>query len=244
MKKLLLITVLLSVQFTFGQKLYKKDLLQIEKDIYTSALKNYDLDAAKNAVYQILNLEGEKSSYQDSLAIIYFNQKNYLSCLSVSDKILKSEEKLNLLEIKAVCLENLNAPKEAIETYEKIYKQKKDPLVAYKLGNLQYRIKRMAEAFATLKSGESLKFPEKGYIGFQGAKKNEMQNVPFKAAYYNLMAMVSYELHNYDMAIKYFDEALKVYPDFFVAKQNRQAVNLMKEKLQQTNKPGETKTGK
>ena len=46
------------------------------------------------------------------------------------------------------------------------------------------------------------------------------------------MALASYDLHNYDMAIKYYDEALKIFPDFFVAKQNRNVVKLMKDKLE------------
>ena len=77
-----------------------------------------------------------------------------------------------------------------------------------------------------------MKFPEKVFIDFPSDKKGESQKVPFKAAYYNLMAMTSYDLHNYDMTIKYFEKALKIYPDFFVAKQNKQAVEIMKKKLE------------
>ena len=232
MKKVVFILSILLTQLSFGQKVTHASLLQLKKDIYSEALKNYDLDVAKNALYHIIKLEGESSTYVDSLAYVYFNQKNYLSCLQVSNKILKKGEKLNVLEMKAVSLENLNAPKEAISSYEKIFAQKKTPLTAYKLANLQHEIKRTAEAFSTLRAAEKMKFPEKGAITFPGPKKGQVQNVPFKAAYYNLLAMVSYDLHSYDMAIKYFDEALKVYPKFFVAKQNKEAVALMKKKLE------------
>ena len=243
MKKIILLFFIISFSSSFAQKLYKKDLLAIEKQVYEKSTQYYDIDAAKNAVYRIIALEGEQSSFVDTLAYIYFNQQNYLSCLKVSDEILKKGDKLPILELKAVSLENLNAPKEAIEVYEKIYQQKKDAYVAYKLAQLQQRIKRSAEAFATLRSAESLKFPEKAYITFPGMKKGEVQNVPFKAAYYNLMALTSYDLHNYDMALKYFDEALKIYPDFFVAKQNKQAIELMKKKLE-TNPPNPGKINK
>jgi len=235
MKNILYLIVFLNFYSAIGQKLYKKDLLQLEKQIYHNALKNYDVDAAKNAVYHIIELEGKQSTFLDTLAYIYFNQKNYLSCLAVSDKILQKEEKLPIMELKAVSLENLNATKEAIDVYEKIYKQKKEAAIAYKLAELQQSLKRSAEAYTTLKSAEKLPFPEKTYITFPGAKKGEVQNVPFKAAYYNLLALTSYDLHNYDMALKYFDEALKVYPGFFVAKQNKQAIEIMKKKLESKN---------
>ncbi len=215
----------------FGQKLHKEDLLNLEKNIYKDALKNYDLDAAKNAIYLIIAIEGDQSKFIDSLAYIYFNQKNYVSCLQVSNQILQQKETLDILEIKAVCLENLNDIKEAIAVYEKIYALKKDVLSAYKLAQLQQRLKRSAEAYATLKSAENLKFPDKVFVTFPGPKKGAVQNVPFKAAFYNLMAQTSYDLHNYEMALKYYDEALKIFPDFFVAKQNSQVIKMLKEKL-------------
>ena len=237
MKKIILILFIMSLNHSFAQKLYKKDLLNLEKQVYKEATENYDIDAAKNAVYRIIALEGENSTYLDTLAYIYFNQRNYLSCLKVSDKILKKGEKLDILGLKAVSLENLNAIKEAIDVYEKLYQQKKEAYMAYKLAQLQQQLKRSAEAYSTLKSGENLQFSDTHYITFPGAKKGEVQKVPFKAAYYNLMALTSYDLHNYDMAIKYFEEALKIYPDFFVAKQNKQAIELMKKKLEAGSNP-------
>ena len=241
MKKIvLLIAFMMLYSVSFGQKLYKKDLLALEKSIYKEALNNYDLETAQTAVYHIIKLEGEQSKYMDTLAFIYFNQKKYLPALRVADKILKKQEKLPILEIKAVALENLQALKDAIDTYDKIYKLKKDVITAYKLAELQEQLKRSAEAYATLKSAENLKFPEKGYVTFPGMKKNTVQKVPLKAAFYDLIAKTSYDLHNYDMAIKYYDEALKIYPDFYLAKQNKQAIVLMKEKLN-SKKPNDKK---
>ena len=232
--KRIVLSVLFVLAFSnaFSQKLYKKDLLNLEKSIYKKALKNYDLETAKNAVYHILELEGEQSMYLDTLAYIYFNQKNYLSCLQVSNQILKQKEKKDILELKAVSLEKLNDIKSAIDVYEKLYAINKDVVTAYKLAELQHQLKRAAEAYATLKSAENLKFPDKITIAFPSEKKGEIQRVPFKAAFYNLMALASYDLHNYDMAIKYYDEALKIFPDFFIAKQNRNVVKLMKDKLE------------
>ncbi len=235
MKKLLIILLALSINLSFGQKLYKKDLLDLQKKTYKLAIQNYDLEAAKNSVYQILAIEGEQSVYQDSLAYIYFNQKNYVSYITIADKILKKSEKMDILERKAIALENLGAIKEAVTVYEKVFAQKKLPIVAYKLGKLQHQLKRSAEAFATLRSMENEKFPEKALLPFPGAKKGQQQSIPLKAAYLNLLGMVSYDLHSYEMAIKYFDQALKVHPDFFVAKQNKSAIEMMIKKLQNKN---------
>ena len=239
-KNVMLVLFMMLYSVSFGQKLYKKDLLNLEKSVYKEALSNYDLETAQTAIYHIIKLEGEQSTYLDTLAYVFFNQKKYLPALRVANKILNKEEKMPILQIKAVSLENLQAIKEAIDTYDKIYKLKEDVVVAYKLAELQEQLKRSAEAFETLKGAENLKFPEKSYLYFPGKEKNSTQKVPLKAAFYNLMARTSYDLHNYDTAIKYYDEALKIYPDFYVAKQNKQAITLIKEKLE-LNKPNDKK---
>jgi len=237
MKKLLLISfVLFGLTTINAQKLSKSDLLSLEKKIYKQSIQNYDLETAKNSVYHIMAIEGENSSYLDSLAYIYFNKKNFMSYISVADKILKKEEKLPILERKAIALENLGATKEAIAIYEKVYAQKKDVQVAYKLASLQHQLKRTAEAYSTLKSAEKLKFPEKAFLAFPSSKKDQQQRVPFKAVYFNLLAMTAYDLHNYDVSLQYLEDALKVFPDFFVAKQNKNAIAVMKQKLEGNNK--------
>jgi len=223
----MIITLLLSIQFSFGQKITKQSLLSLQKTIYHKAMENYDLETAKISIYQILAIEGKQSTYLDTLGYLYFNQQNYISYIRVADQILKKELKLPILERKAIALENIGAIKKAIATYEKLFALKKTPIIAYKLGKLQYELKRVAEAFTTLHAMENEKFPKQGYLKMPGAKKGEQQNIAIKAAYYNLLGMTSYELHNYDTAIAYFDKALKIQPNFFVAKQNKGAIKAM-----------------
>ncbi len=237
MKKLFLLFTLSFFVVTQAQKMKKSDWLAIEKNIYNEAINNYDWDVAKNSIYHILAIEGKGSTYLDSLAYIYFNTQNYISTVKVADKILKQRKNPAILEIKAIALEKLNLPKEAIAIYEKMFAQNKYPALAYKLASLQSQLKRSAEAFTTLKSVENMEFPKDVKVPFPSAQKGKQQQVPLKAAYYNLMAMNAYDLHNYDLAIRYFEEALKIYPDFFVAKQNKQAIELMRKKLENQSPP-------
>ena len=232
MKRVLIIILVLNISLCFGQKIYKKDLLDLHKKTYRQAISNYDLEVAKNSIYQILSIEGERSTYIDSLAYIYFNQKNYISYLSVANKILATSEKMDILERKAIALENIGAIKEAIVVYERVFSQKKATIIAYKLGKLEHQLKRFAEAFSTLRSMENGKFPKEAYFPFPSAKKNEKQTIPLQSAYYNLLGMVSYELHSNEMAIKYFKKALQLYPDFFVAKQNKATIEAIIQKSQ------------
>ncbi len=244
MKQIIFYILFVATTLLHAQKLKKSDLLKIEKDIYKTAISNYDWDVAKNAIYHITELEGKSSTYMDSLAYIYFNTNKFVSAVKVADKILGQRKNQAILELKAVSLEKLNLPKDAINIYEKIYAKQKTVALAYKLASLQAQLKRSVEAYQTLRSAENLKFPKNVQIAFPTAKKGKQQQIPLKAAYYNLMAMTAYDLHNFDMAIQYFDKALKIKPDFFVAKQNKQAIELMKKKLENQNPPPPEKNNK
>lgn len=81
----------------------------------------------------------------------------------------------------------------------------------YQLAMLQYGIKRLAEVQATIAQTLQCDDIENAYLQF-AIDKN--QNVPLKAAAYNLQGLIA------------FDQALKLMPEFAVATQNANAVVL------------------
>ena len=60
--------------------------------------------------------------------------------------------------------------------------------------------------------------------------KDETQEVPLNAAIQNLKGLVSYELKDSPSAIKCFDEALKLYPEFETAKANKASIEALEKK--------------
>lgn len=226
--KLLIVAFVLTAFQINAQKITKEslkeyDLLNYKKTV-KQALKYNDVQTAISSVHQIIALEGVNSSYKDSLAIIYFQSGHYVSSHLLSKELLaKKPNNIELLTMNAVSLQKLNVVKEAIDAYEKLFLQSNDMTHGYQLANLQYSIKRLAEAKATIAKTLLCKENEQAFVQFP-VDKNNNQNVSLKAAAYNLQGLVSFELKDYKIADSSFKEALKIMPKFAVATQNANAL--------------------
>ena len=226
--KLILMTLLLVGIQVKAQKLTKKTLNEYQlvtyKKTIKQALKYNDVQTAINNIHKIIVLEGENSTYKDSLAIVYYQSGNFMSSHLLSKELLQSKPKnKQLLEINAISLQKLNAVKEAIEAYEKLFFETNNMIHGYQLANLQYGIKRLTEAKLTIDKTLKSNVIEKAFIQFPIDKKQN-QNVPLKAAAYNLQGLIAFELKEYTQANTSFEDALKIMPKFALATQNANAV--------------------
>ena len=95
--------------------------LELEQQRLRQALNYGDKAVAAISMYNIIALEGPQSSYKDSLAYLYFNNRNYLSCFLVSKDVLeKNPDNIEILEMNIISLESIGAKAKAIEGYNKL----------------------------------------------------------------------------------------------------------------------------
>lgn len=226
--KLILITILFASFNITAQKMTKKTLIEYElnnnKKTIKQALKYNDVQTAINSIHNIILLEGDKSTYKDSLAIVYYQSGNFMSSHLLTKEILQSKPKnKQLLEISAVSLQKLNAVKEAIEAYEKLFTKTNSMFHGYQLANLQYGIKRLSEAKITIEKTTTCAEIENAFVQFP-IDKTQNQNVPLKAAALNLKGLIAFELKEYNTASSSLKSALEIMPKFAVATQNANAV--------------------
>ena len=217
-----------------AQKLTPETLKSIElanhKQIVKQALTYNDANTAISSMHSIVALEGATSTYKDSLAITYFSVRNYVSShLLAKELLVKQPTNAQLLEINAVSLQQLGASKEAITAYETLFSQSNNMGHGYQLAFLQFGIKRLAEAQATINKTLQCKEIEDAYLQFS-VDKNQNQNVPLKAAVYNLQGLIAFELKDNAGASNSFAEALKIMPEFATATQNANAVTVEMQK--------------
>ena len=132
-----------------------------------------------------------------------------------------------LLEINAYSLQNLGDTKGAIGAFEKLINISKNQSHAFQLAYLQFGIKRLAEAQATIT--QALNMEEvKGYVNFPSiANKDKAQQIPLRAALYNLQGLIAYDLKNNALAEESFKEALKIMPEFEYALQSLSSVQTL-----------------
>ena len=225
MKNYFLLLTLFTSSIVFAQTksgLANKDTAsyRIEKETYSNALKYSDLSVAKNAIYKMIALNPTDKSLKDSLLFIYFNAGSFGQSILLCRELLAVDaSRSNILEIKAISEQNLGMVKESLESYEKLFVQSKSIYHQYQIAVLQYQIKRFGECNANL--NEILKnekaLTEKVNIT---VAQEENQQVILKAAALNILGVMNLEGKRDVEAKANFAEALKIQPDFVLAKNN------------------------
>ena len=209
---------------TYAQSGTSDAAIALPAKLVRQAIRLRDYPTAIAAIHNIIAIEGPQSTWRDSLLTIYFQSGNYLSSHLLATELLSERSKDDrLLEISANCLAQLGAFKESIAAYEILYPRTKRVDHAYELANLQYQIKRLAEAEGTLTQLLASEISDSLRVAYptpQGGR----QVVGFKAAAYNLKGMVAFDLKQIPEATAYFKKALELNPDFEMAKQNASAI--------------------
>lgn len=241
MKNYFLLLAFFVSSFAFAQSksgLAAKDTAayRLEKDVYTNALKYSDLSVAKSAVYKMMALNPSDKTLKDSLLYIYFNAGSFGQSILLCRELLAVDgSRSNILEIKAVAEQNLGLVKDALESYEKLFTQSKNIYHQYQIAVLQYQLKRYGECNANIteivKNEKSSS--EKVNITIS---QQENQQVILKAAALNILGVMNMEGKRDEEAKFNFQEALKIQPDFVLAKNNLTLIE-KKAKPSTTSKP-------
>jgi len=192
--------------------------LEFEKQQLKQAKAYGDKAAMASTMYTIIAFEGPQSSYKDSLAYLYYDQRNFISCFLVTNDILKSNpENLELLELNAISLESMGALEKAKETYEVLSKKTSNNYHWYKLAEIQLRMNKNEEAYVSIKKADQLADTGNLKVTFQ-VNKNYNQNIDLKAAIAYLEGLIAINLEKKDAAKISFARAVKLVPDFVLAK--------------------------
>ena len=226
MKKLIYFFLFICTSVTFGQTLSD---LELQKQKLKQALAYGDKMVAANTMYAIIAIEGPQSTYKDSLAYLYYNGGNYVSSFLVANDILKdNSDNLELLEIKAISIESMGVIDKARETYQLLFSKTNNNYHAYKLASLQLAMKDFDGAYATIKKADALEDAKTIQITFQ-VNKNYSQNIELKPAIAYLEGIIALNLKKEAEAKICFERAIKLAPDFVLAKGKLETTTTIKD---------------
>jgi len=207
--------------------------------VFKQSAASGDLATGITALSYYVADQGANTVYEDTLAMLYLQQNAYVQCFYWADKRLKIKpEDQTLMEMKGICLEKLNQPKEAIAIYEKLYAQTKSPYHAYTLMELQYGIKRLAECLATAGSTEKIEFKPDYIMSYNAGEKYGMGRTYLRAGIYNITGLALYDLDKKAEAKQYFEKALALDSNFVLAKQNLEAIKAIESGANKVNPGG------
>lgn len=227
MNKSLFIALLFSSAAVWAQTAVSSDPFEVQQRFYHMALKNYDLQAATIAIYNMMALKPERADFKDSLALLYFAGEHYAQSSLIAEEIIKADPKRNdMLEVVAVSKQNLGMVKESLANYETLYASNKSNYHLYQIATLQYQLKRYGECVSSL--DQLISNPETDKQKVNIRVQNGSQEVPMKAAAFNVKGICALEMNQEDIAKDNFSRALQLAPDFALAKGNLDAVEKKK----------------
>lgn len=189
--------------------------------VYQNALKFNDVSVAKNAIYNMMAINPSDASLLDSLAYFYFDYQQYPSSLLVARDILaKNSNHLPALEIQAVSFEKLGLYEKALSAYESLYLKRNNPYTLYKIGILQFDLKRHTESKTSLEILLADKAVDELNVVLTEQGAQEQKEIPMKAALHNFQGLNNLELGDKEAAKANFEAALQLAPDYKMAKDN------------------------
>jgi tetratricopeptide (TPR) repeat protein len=190
--------------------------------VFYQAVQTGDVNSAVLALNYYIS-DQANTAYTDTLAMLYMQQGAYGQCYYWADKRLAlSPEDATLMEMKAVCLEKMQQPTEAITLFEKLFKKTQSPFHAYKLMELQYGIKRLIECVTTAQAAERLQYKPEFVMPYVVGEQRGRTYL--QAGVYNVHALALYDLDKKAEAKQYFEKALALDSSFLLAKQNLEAM--------------------
>ena len=191
--------------------------------VFNLAIASGDANAATTALNYYLSEQGDTSVYADTLAMLYMQQGSFAQCYYWANKRLETNPTDNtLLELKGISLDKLQQPKEAIDIFEKLFVKTKSPYHAYKLMELQYGIKRLAECLSTAVEAEKLTYKPEFLMTYNVGQQTGRTYL--QAGVYNIHALALYDLDKKAEAKIFFEKALALDSTFALAKQNLDAM--------------------
>jgi tetratricopeptide (TPR) repeat protein len=187
--------------------------------IYNQGLNYNDANAAINALHGYLAIDSN-INYKDTLSMLYFGTKSYLSSLLLSEEVYKAvPANAEAMARAAECYDQLGDPKTAVSLYEQVVPKTKNPFHIYKLAVGQYQMKRTMECEASAKAAMADTSSKKIGVPFV-SEDGSQQAVPVYAAAANLLGVLQMDVKNYVVAKQFFNQALTSFPQFAGAKQN------------------------
>lgn len=217
MNKIYFWMVCLITASVFGQ--VNNEAVAFEKKVLEKAKQYNDISVVKSSMMRLVLLEGENSTYKDSLAFIYFQERAYPSSFIASQEVLKRDpNNVKMLEVQAFSLESIGAYDKAVESFKKLFAKTNNNYYGFSQANLQYVLKDYSGAYATLLQVEKLN-DTGNYTVSYAINQTHKQEIELIAAIQYLKGLCAVQLKNNPVAKASFEKALTTQPEFVLAKE-------------------------
>lgn len=220
MKKILIVLCLISSVIACKNNSSNTQATDNYKKLFNKSMDGKDYPTAIMACQMILINDSTQTLYADTLPELYAAINNIMACDIVTEAALKRNPKSErLLLIKALCAEQMGKVEEQMSLYNQLYAINKKPEYLYRITATHFGTGNFQAAENNLKELEQMAVNSHDSIDFL-ISETEKQKVPLKAALLNMRAIMSAQRdRDLPSAKKYFEAAIREFPDFIVAKE-------------------------
>lgn len=209
-----------------------------DKDVvvYKNALSLGDLETATYALHNIVAANPNGAIYKDTLALAYLQRGYYRQAQLLIKALYKEKENDARTEVLAICAKQLGQPIEAIDLYKKLYNSTKNTNFAFEQLQLEYGIKRLAEAKLTAEALLlALPIDDKTKLTVPKLDNKTAQEVSLKAGIFYLLGNIYFDMNDKVQAQQQFEKAIALQPDYELA-QNAIKFLTQKEEVESSSK--------
>lgn len=192
------------------------------KKLFEKSMNIKDYSTAIVAVQMMMLEDSTMTAYQDSLPELYAAINNVEAVAKTIDPVLKrhpKEEKF--LQIKSIVQQEHGDYEGVLATYTTLYENTKKLQYLYQIGTMHFQAGNLEEA-SKIVDEVLAKAPDSKDSLDIFVSEQQKQKVPILAAALNFKGYVFAQKRNLPEAKKYFETAIKVFPDFVMAKRNLQ----------------------
>ncbi len=219
-QKIVLSVFALLLVFNYDLAAQNEAEIERAKQKYSRSIKYNDFAVAKDAIYDLLILQPNNTSYLDSLAYMYFEFNQFASAALVGRDALKNNPNNQMmLQISAKSLDQLGALDQALKMYQKLYTISDDGFVLFEVIQKQYDLKKYDDAMINSELLLGKRIVEGSRVYAKDQNGNEIE-VPFKAVIKNLQGMIARGQGDEESAKKYFNSALSLAPNYALPQEN------------------------
>jgi tetratricopeptide (TPR) repeat protein len=194
------------------------------KKLFDKSMDNKDYSTAIVAAQMILIEDSTQTSYQDSLPELYAAMNNIEACAKTIDATLArhpKEEKF--LQVKALVQQETGDYEGVFTTYNTLYETTQKLSYLYQIGTLHFSNGKLDEASKTVDMILA-KAPNSTDSLDIFVNEQQKQKVPIMAAALNFKGYIYAQNRNLPEAKKFFEAAIKAFPDFVMARRNLQQI--------------------
>ena len=192
------------------------------KKLFEKSMDLKDYHTAIVAVQMMLVEDSTLLSYRDSLPELYAAINNVDACAKTIDAALNrhpKEEKF--LQVKAIVQQENGDYEGVLKTYTTLYETTQKLSYLYQIGTMHFQSGKLDEASKIVEEVLAKAPNSKDSLDIF-VNEQQKQKVPILAAALNFKGYIFAQNRNLPEAKKYFENAIKVFPDFVMAKRNLQ----------------------